>query len=338
MPHSNRKVFPGCLGVFLLLSSMPAQPSFAHLVPDGPAPSRPDAALFQGASAHDDEFERLRREGSDAVFNLDFTTARDRFQTMAGLSPDAPAPFVYLASCIWLETLKKARRLSLSLFSSAHFYEQKSDSDKPDPARDQMFNELIDRAIAASSALLNKNPRDAEALYYQAGALGIRAAYLGTVERNFKRAISDANKAAEIESKVLKIDPQYYDAYLSIGLYEYIIGSLPFFWRLLARLAGLGGGSKERGIQHLETVISKGRLACDDARLFLLAIYNREGKMDKSLELIEYLLAKYARNYLLAVEHGRLLYEKGNPAEGERVFETLLRDPRTAAEAADVVN
>ncbi|HUK91007.1 MAG TPA: hypothetical protein VLZ81_11450, partial [Blastocatellia bacterium] len=247
------------------------------------------------------EFYKLAEEGNQALYDLDFQAAHDRFQRMADLCPDCPAPYVYLAVCIWLDTLNKARRLSPSLFSTTYFYAQGSQSDKLDAAADQQFNDLIDRATTTSAELLKKNPKDAQALYYQAGSLGVRAAYNGTVRRSFRKAIGDANKAAEIQAKVLKLDPQYYDAYLSIGLYEYIIGSLPFFWRLMARLAGLGGGSREGGIERLETVIAKGRLASDDARLFLLAIYNREGNLDKSLGLAEYLKAKYPRNYLLAI-------------------------------------
>jgi len=297
---------------------------------------KPEPVLQGGADSQD--FDRLRQHGNEAIYNLDFQVARSDFQRMSELRPDSPAPYVYLASCLWLETLNKSRRLSPALFSKLSFYAQKSDSDKTDPERDRAFNDLIERAMAASAAALQKNPRDAQALYYQAGALGIRAAYVGTVQRSFKHAISDANKAAELQSKVLKLDPQYYDAYLSIGLYDYIIGSLPFFWRLLARLAGLGGGSKERGIEHLETVVSNGRFANDDARVFLEAIYDREGNQDKSLELVDYLRKKYPRNYLLGVERGRLLYAKGDADEGARQFESLLNDPKTASEATDIIN
>jgi hypothetical protein len=117
-----------------------------------------------------------------------------------------------------LDTLNRTRRLSPSLFSTASFYSQRSDSDKTE----RLFNKFIDRAIAASAALLKRNPKDAEALYYQAGALGVWAAYTGTVGRSFKRAIDDANKSAQIQAKVLKLNPEYYDAFLRIGVYEYI--------------------------------------------------------------------------------------------------------------------
>ena len=72
-----------------------------------------------------------------------------------------------------------------------------------------------------------KNSKDVEALYYNASALGIRAAYATSVKRSFTRSIGDANESIKIQRQVIKLDAEYIDAYLSIGLYEYVIDSLP---------------------------------------------------------------------------------------------------------------
>jgi hypothetical protein len=72
--------------------------------------------------------------------------------------------------------------------------------------------------------------------------------------------------------------------------------------------------------------------------VLLLAVYNREGKLDKSRELVDYLRTRYPRNYLFAIERGRLLYAKGDQAEGQRTFQDLVNDKRTSDEATDVVN
>src|SRR5690242_10591468 len=51
------------------------------------------------------EFDRLRTEGFDAVYNIDYKTAREKFQQMTRIAPDHPAGYVYLANNLWLETL-----------------------------------------------------------------------------------------------------------------------------------------------------------------------------------------------------------------------------------------
>jgi hypothetical protein len=309
---------------------------------------RPPAAVAQAGQASaaaekpaaapaSAEFDRLRDEGNDALYNIDYQTARARYSRMTEVAPDHPAGYVYLANNLWLETLNSSRRLSTSLYSSGSFYQQSAQEDKADPKREREFNGLIKRAVAASKARLAKNPEDVEALYYQASALGLRAGYSVTVKRSFRKAIGDANESIKLQKRVVKLDPNYTDAYLSIGLYEYVIDSLPWFWRTLARLAGLKG-SKKNGIEHLQMVAERGKYAADDARVLLIGIYSREGRPDRALEIISHLAAKYPRNYLFGVERAAMLYGMGRHAEGDAAYGGLLKDERIAQAAADLVN
>jgi hypothetical protein len=283
------------------------------------------------------EFDRLRTEGFSAVYNIDYKTARERFLQMTRLAPDHPAGYVYLANNLWLETLYQGRRLTTSLYTGGSFYSQDKDEDQVDQKRNRDFNDLIRQALAATRARLVKNPKDVEALYYNASALGIRAAYATSVKRSFTRSIGDANESIKIQRQVIKLDPEYIDAYLSIGLYEYVIDSLPGGLKFLARLAGLKG-SKEKGIEHLELVTKQGKLNADDARVVLLGIYSKENQLDRALEIISYMAKQYPRNYLFGVERASMLYRTGHAEEGARAFADLLKDERVAGQAADLVN
>jgi hypothetical protein len=283
------------------------------------------------------EFDRLRIEGFSAVYNIDYKTARERFEQMTRLAPDHPAGYVYLANNLWLETLYQGRRLTTSVYTGGSFYAQDKDEDKFDQKRNGDFNDLIRQALAATRARLAKDPKDKEALYYNASALGIRAAYGTSVKRSFTRAIGDANESIKIQRQVIKLDPAYIDAYLSIGLYEYVIASLPKGLRFFARLAGLTG-SKEKGIEHLELVTKQGKYTADDARVVLLGIYSKENQLDRALEIISYMVKQYPRNYLFGVERASMLYRTGRAEEGARAFADLLKDDRVAGQAIDLVN
>jgi tetratricopeptide (TPR) repeat protein len=283
------------------------------------------------------EFDRLRTEGFNAVYNIDYKTARERFLQMTRLAPDHPAGYVYLANNVWLETLYQSRRLSTSVYTGGSFYSQDKDEDKVDPKRDRDFNDYIRQALAAGRARVVKNSKDVEALYYNASALGIRAAYGTSVKRSFTRSIGDANESIKIQRQVIKLDPGYIDAYLSIGLYEYVIDSLPGGLKFLARLAGLKG-SKQRGIEQLERVTREGKLTADDARVVLLGIYSKENQLERALEIISYMVKQYPRNYLFGVERASILYKTNHADEGARAFADLLKDEHVAAQAADLVN
>ena len=290
-----------------------------------------------GVSAAEPEFERLRIEGNEAVYNLEYQVARQKFERLRAIAPDHPAGYVLLANNLWLETLNARRRLSASLYSAESFYAQTKAAEKVDPKRSKEFDDLINKATAVSGAALQKNPKDTEALYYQGAALGLRAGFDATVVRSFSRSIGDANDSILIQRKVIKLDAGYTDAYMSIGLYEYIIDALPFGWRLLARFAGLKG-SKKNGIDHLEQVATRGRLASDDARVLLIGIYSRERRYDQALESLGILAKKYPRNYLLSVERAAMLYRMSRRDEGAKAFADLLNDDVVTRNAVDLVN
>ena len=310
------------------------------IVPSSASVAGPRQEAKSGSSAPSTEvsdFERLRTEGFTAVYNIDYKTARERFLQMTRVAPDHPAGYVYLANNVWLETLYQSRRLTTSVYTGGSFYSQDKDEDKVDAKRDRDFNDYIRQALAAAKARLAKNPKDTEALYYNASALGIRAAYGTSVKRSFTRAIGDANESIKIQRQVIKLDPQYIDAYLSIGLYEYVIDSLPGGLKFLARLAGLKG-SKQKGIEHLELVTREGKYTADDARVVLLGIYNKENQLDRALEVVTHMTKQYPRNYLFGVERAGLLYRTGRAEEGARVFSDLLKDEYVAGQATDLVN
>ena len=103
-----------------------------------------------------EEFNRLRQEGNDAVYNMDYKFAQERFQRMVKLLPDHPAGYIYLANNMWLEWLNANRRLSTSLYSGGSFYNQDADKeDAFDKNRDNKFQHLITKAIQLISKPLS---------------------------------------------------------------------------------------------------------------------------------------------------------------------------------------
>src|ERR1043166_8791826 len=131
--------------------------SLVLLVPSATAqPQTANAATKPAVNATADlaEFDRLRQEGNDALYNMDYVTARERYTRMTKLAPDHPAGYVYLANNLWLEMLNQSRRLTTSTYTGGSFYEQDKDEDKVDPKRDHEFSDLIKQALATTQARL----------------------------------------------------------------------------------------------------------------------------------------------------------------------------------------
>jgi hypothetical protein len=286
--------------------------------------------------------EDLRMKGTAALFNLDYDSARQIFKQMFQLYPDDPTGPQMLAGAIWLETLNKSRLLQASIYSSQSFYAKTEE--KPDPRVSQEFRDLTRRATLLAKARLRSKPRD-PALLYQLGAIeSTKASYDATVERRFFAALREGSSAVDRHRDVIKLDPNFHDAELSIGVYDYIVGTLPLAAKVVAAIAG-AHGSKKRGLETLERVAKEGNWERDDAKVVLIALYKREKRYADSLALSRELGEKYPRNYLFRLETADTLIlqamserqAKHNQAaadaleqEAFNTFDSLLRERATS--------
>ncbi|HEX8336455.1 MAG TPA: hypothetical protein VF621_06975, partial [Pyrinomonadaceae bacterium] len=304
----------------------------AGAVPAGAAAEREATGPFDQK-----RFDALRTEGFDALYNLDYEGARRRFRELTAAFPTHPAGYQLLAAGLWLKTLNESRRLQASLYNNEGFYKEKDD--KVDPKVQAEFRELTNKTKELCEARLRVNPKDADALYYLGAVEGLKAAWGSMVERSFMSAMSNGRDSVSHHRELLKIDPKYVDAKVTIGMYDYVVGALPPLVKLGATVIGYRG-SKKRGIATLEEVAREGRYARDDAKTMLIALLKRERRYREAYNYAAELAAKYPRNYLLKMEAADALVSQAeaeratNPeaakkteAEAFAVFDSLLATP-----------
>jgi tetratricopeptide (TPR) repeat protein len=283
-------------------------------------------------------FDELRSQGYEALYNLDYEEANHLFTEMARLFPEHPAGPQCLAATLWLQELNRSRHLQAALYSTESF--SKSE-DKVDPRMVEQFRQWTRTATILAKARLRRDPRDVEALYFLGVTEGLKAVFAAAVERRFTAALGDSSSAVERHRQVLKLDPNFHDAELSIGMHNYIIGSLPLPLKLIASIGGMRG-SKKRGLETLERVAREGRWAQGIARLLLIDLYKREKRWTEAIALAQELGARYPRNYLfqlqvadaLIARAATVLRAKGgsesaaraDQQEAFRIFESLLRN------------
>jgi tetratricopeptide (TPR) repeat protein len=130
---------------------------------------------------------------------------------------------------------------------------------------------------------------------------GLKASFEEAVERRHISALRNGNDAVDHHREVLKLDPNFVDAGLTIGLYEYVVGSLPLPIKIVAGVTGFRG-SKKKGLATLERVVKDGEWTRDDARSLLIVLYTREKRYLDALALARELAARYPRNYLVRLE------------------------------------
>jgi tetratricopeptide (TPR) repeat protein len=288
--------------------------------------------------------DELRVAGFEALYNLDYEGARRQFKEIVRLFPDHPAGPQFLAATLWTQTLNESRRLQSSLYNSESFY-GKTD-DKVDPRTVEEFRALTRQATMLARARLKTDPRDVEALYFLGATEGLKAAFGVAVQRSFMSGLRDGSSSVDRHREVLKLDPNFHDAELIIGLYDYVTGSLPLPVKLLVGIGGVRG-SKKRGLLTLERVMKEGRYARDDAGALLIVLYKREKRYADALAISKELGAKYPHNHLFKLESADALVtlaaierqanNSAGAASAEReafaIFDALLQD-RAARDSA----
>jgi tetratricopeptide (TPR) repeat protein len=296
--------------------------------------------------------EGLRRSGIEALYNLDYDKAQRDFKQIASLYPNHPAGYQLQAAGVWIKTLYQSRRLQSTLYSSESFYS--SGDDKVDPKVVADFRDLTREAKRLAEAKLKQDPKNIEALDFLATTQGLKAAFEEAVERRHYAALRDGSDAVDHHREVLKLDPQFIDAKLTIGLYEYTVGSLPPLIKIIAGVTGFRG-SKKRGLSMLEEVAREGHWSQDDAKTLLILLYTREKRYSDALAITRELSKKYPRNYLFRLEMADALVavaqtrRKANDAAGAAeaeneafaTFEEVLNDRAirdTAARAMDLIH
>lgn len=339
------------LTVAFLITFLLSLPAFAGT---DPAPGQQLKTVWM-SDAERVRLDNLRAEGLKAMYNLDYETARRRFKEMTQAFPNHPAGPQHLAASIWLQTLHESRRLQGSLYT-IDVLKTKGEG-QADPRIVEQFRAWTKQAKQLSEARLKTSPRDAEALYFLGATEALKAGFTAAVERRYISALRDGSRSIDLHRDTLKVDPNFHDAEISIGLYDYVLGGLPLPIKVLASLTGMRG-SKRRGIETLKRVAAEGKWARDDAKVLLIGIFKIEARYMDALALSRELASKYPRNYLFHLESADALIWQAaraaaaggqttvpaatttgpaNAPDAERealqIFEGMLRDPLIKDEA-----
>jgi tetratricopeptide (TPR) repeat protein len=268
--------------------------------------------------------KQLYDKSTDAMYNLDFNTAQAGYETLTREYPDNPDYWNALASSLWLKISFDQQKLSLESFSGKSTFGTKESKESLDAADEKRLRETAATAIAKADAILKKNPNDVRALY----AKGVSNATLATFEAMVKRSYFSANSSAKtargLHQQVLKIDPNFDDARLTIGTYDYVIGSIPGFLRIAFSLFGVTSAGKEAGIQQLQLAAEKGKNASTDAQIVLGVVYSREKRYDDALRVMSRLHGKYPRNFLFEMAVASNYGKKGQWDDAVRTYEQIL--------------
>jgi len=270
----------------------------------------------------------LRTRALASAYNLDYDLATREMEAAARADPRDAAAERGLAMIPWLMISFRRGAVTVDDYLGSISKENVAMREPPADLA-QRFHAHIGRALELAEQGAAARPRDPEALYQLGHAVGLQASYVATVEGRVLGAFRAARRSYDLHEQVLELAPQRKDAGLVVGMYRYVVSQMSFPIRLLAYAAGFGGDAA-RGIQMVEEASRHPGEGAADAKFALVLLYNREGRYDDALRVLQQLRGEFSRNRILWLETGATLLRAGRPAEAERVLEEGLQ--KTAAD------
>jgi tetratricopeptide (TPR) repeat protein len=267
--------------------------------------------------------ESLAAEGFDHFYNLEYDQAIADFEQAIAQNPNSPDLHNHLAQAIVFREMYRDGALESELVSGTNSFLRRPKLN-PAPETEKRFLEEIGKAMALSGARLAKNPNDTGALYALGISYGLRSDYYWVVKKAWHDSLKDATAARRLHTRLSELEPNNVDARLVEGLDDYIVGSLPWGWRMLGFLVGIHG-DREKGIRTVQDVARNGKLDRIDAEIFLCALDRRENQPRQAIPLIEDLIRRFPRNFLLRLELSQMYSVAGDKTHALEAAEEVAQ-------------
>lgn len=259
--------------------------------------------VFLAASAGAQSLPSLDAGYRD-MYNLQFQGAHEVFQQWQMTNPSDPLGPVSDAAAYLFAEFDRLHVLESELFVDNKNFEGRA-KQSPDPKTKLAFQDQLAKADELADKKLAEQPGDLDAMFAKAMAMGMRGDYAAMIEKRDLAGLSYTKSARALAEQLLAKDPNYYDAYLAIGVENYLLSqqSAPLRWVLRATGAQT---DKEAGLHNLRLTAEHGHYLLPYARLLLAIAALRDHDRTQAKYLLAGLAREFPENHLYAQELAKL--------------------------------
>ena len=266
------------------------------------------------------------RDAHQRFYNLDYDGALARFEAVERLHPENPMVKNYVLMVLIFRELYHQDLLDTTYYAHDSFLTSKRSVPVPEETR-RRIESLTNEAVEITDQEIRANPRDKNAWYARGYARGMHATFITLVDHSFVTAAHQGLQARSDSEEVLKLDPDYADAKLAVGVQQFAVASLPRMIRLVVGIAGVGG-SKEKGLDLLKDCAAHGVVSSVEARTALSLFLRHDRRYPEALAVQHGLAEQYPRDYLFRLEEANLTKDKGDGPAAIAVYQRVLEDSR----------
>ena len=189
----------------------------------------------------------------------------------------------------------------------------------------RQVDDLTDHAVGLADARLKVDPNDKNAYFARGYAKGMHAAWMTLVDHSFAGAARQGLASRNDSEQVLKLDPNYADAKMAVGIQQFAVASLPRFVRMLVGIAGVGG-NKEQGLALLREAAARGTVTKVESQTALSLFLRHDHRYDEAYAVAQGLAKQYPRDFLFRLEEGNLKKDQGQGPAAIALYQAVLRD------------
>ncbi len=242
----------------------------------------------------------LLDQGYRQMYDLQFADAHCTFQQWEREHPADPLGPASDAAAYLFAEFDRLHILQSEFFThDQHFITDHKLT--PDPQLKQQFEDALARAKALSA----KAPNDLNSQFASILASGLRSDYLALIEKRYVPSLQEMKAGRAAAEKLLAADPSFYDAYLAVGVENYMLSVKAAPVRFFLRLSG-AQTDRATGIQKLKLTAEKGHYLAPFARLLLGVAALRDNDTKTASHILTGLAREYPHNPLYRQELARL--------------------------------
>jgi hypothetical protein len=242
--------------------------------------------------------------GYHDMYDLRFNDASKIFAEWQHTHPKDPMGAASEAASYLFSEFNRLGILRSEFFANKRGYKRLPKS-VPDPAVRRAFYNALGKSERLADSNLERDPNDSNALLAKVFDQGLHADYLALIEGRNLSSLRYLKYGGTLADRLLKMDPGCYDAYLAIGVENYLLSLNPAPVRWMLRLYGVEV-NKAQGIHDLQLTAEKGHYLLPYARLLLAIAALRDKNQAQAAVLLKGLAQQFPHNPLYAREAARL--------------------------------
>lgn len=245
-------------------------------------------------------YEDRLNSGIEAFYQTDWDRANRNFEQIKTRHPDDPTPYFFESMMPFLE----------------YFFVDQSE---------QLASEFLkksEKAVELSHQKLEKTSTDTTMVLMLSGLYGYRG-LVAAGQGEHRIALQSGLKGFNYTRQLLSIDSNRPDARIGKGMFYYMVGSVPSGMKWATNIFGLNA-EIEDGFHELKIAAESDSYVSNDAKMMLMYLYQKEGRLEEALHYAEKLTKDLPENVIFLYKKADILENLGNREAALNVYKAII--------------